>query len=118
MEQVYPTTPFERRTLSLAILASRMVGMGCLPTTAVRRSHVLNSIRGAMAAHGLSNRMLVGLNDLSISDNSTTLVVRRRRQATREIFRMTKLIRVGANHMNSRDPETRRADPQSTRGTY
>jgi hypothetical protein len=85
MEQVYPPPPFERRTILLAIVASR-IAMGWLGTTAAHRSHVLNSTRDAVAAHGLSNSLLAVLNGLSISYNSATLVFRRTRQASRKIF--------------------------------
>jgi hypothetical protein len=107
MEQVYLSTLFEQRTVSFAMMATGMVATGCPQTTAVPRSLGLNSIRAAAAARELSDRVLAGLNSLSISNNSGTLVLCLRRcQAPRAIVRMTNSIGARAKHIKARVRET------------
>ena len=73
MEQHLSTTPFGRRTLSLAMVASQVVAKACPPETAVHKWHVFRAICEGKAAIGISDRALAVLNALLTFHPETAL---------------------------------------------
>lgn len=67
------TTPFGRRPLTLAMVASQADAKACAPDTAVHKWHVLNAVRDAMTALGVSDRTLAVLSALLTFHPETTL---------------------------------------------
>jgi len=67
------TTPFGRRSLTLAMVASQAEAKACAPDTAVHKWHVLNAVRDAMTALGVSDRTLAVLSALLTFHPETTL---------------------------------------------
>lgn len=73
MNPNFSTTPFGRRPLTLAMVASQAEAKACPPETAVHKWHVLNAIRDAMTALGVSDRTLAVLSALLTFHPETTL---------------------------------------------
>jgi replication initiation protein RepC len=73
MQPNQSTTPFGRRPLTLAMVASQVVAKDCLPETAVQKWHVFRAICEAKAAIGVSDRVLAVLNALLTFHPETTL---------------------------------------------
>jgi len=64
MEPIYPTTPFGRRSLSLAHVAHQIVAKQCPPEAVAHKWNVYHDIRTAAFRLGLSDRSLSVLNEL------------------------------------------------------
>ena len=73
MEPVLPTTPFGRRTLSLAQVASQMVAKQRPPEAAVHKWNIFRALCTARERLGLSERSLAVLNALLTFHPETVL---------------------------------------------
>jgi replication initiation protein RepC len=73
MDQHLSTTPFGRRPLSLAMVASQAVAKTCLPETAVHKWQVFRAVCEGKAAIGVSDRALAVLNALLTFHPETAL---------------------------------------------
>ena len=73
MEPVLPTTPFGRRTLSLAQVASQMVAKQRPPEAAAHKWKIFRALCTARARLGLSERSLAVLNALLTFHPETVL---------------------------------------------
>src|SRR4051812_12244414 len=73
MERYQSTTPFGRRPLSLATVAARAVVDACPPDTIAEKWKVLDNLRRAKNAIGISDRALSVLNALLSFHQDTTL---------------------------------------------
>jgi replication initiation protein RepC len=73
MQPNLSTTPFGRRPLTLAMVASQVMAKDCPPETAVHKWHVFHAICEAKAAIGVSDRVLAVLNALLTFHPETTL---------------------------------------------
>ena len=64
MEQVYPTTPFGRRPLTLAMMASQAIAEACPPEAAAHKWQLFREITEAKTELNVSDRALAVLNAL------------------------------------------------------
>ena len=73
MEQVHPTTPFGRRPLTLAMVASQVAAKACPPEAVAHKWQLFREITEAKAALGVSDRALAVLNALLTFHPETAL---------------------------------------------
>ena len=73
MDQVQPTTPFGRRPLTLAMMASQMAAKTCPPDAAAHKWQLFREITEAKSALGVSDRALSVLNALLTFHPETAL---------------------------------------------
>jgi replication initiation protein RepC len=73
METHHPTTPFGRRTLRLAYVASQSVAKACPPEKIIHKWNVFRNICAAKEKLGVSDRALAVLNALLSFHPETTL---------------------------------------------
>ena len=73
MESHQPTTPFGRRTLTLAYVASQAVAKACPPEKVIHKWNVFRDICAAKDKLGVSDRALAVLNALLSFHPETTL---------------------------------------------
>lgn len=73
MEQVSPTTPFGRRPLTLAMMASQVAANACPPEVAAHKWQLFREITEARTALGVSDRALSVLNALLTFHPETAL---------------------------------------------
>lgn len=73
MQQSPSTTPFGRRPMTLAMMASQVTAKACPPNAAVHKWQVFHAICESRAAIGISDRALAVLNALLSFHPETTL---------------------------------------------
>lgn len=73
MEQVQPTTPFGRRPLTLAMVASQVAAKACPPEAVAHKWQLFREITEAKTALGVSDRALAVLNALLTFHPETAL---------------------------------------------
>jgi replication initiation protein RepC len=73
MDQHLSTTPFGRRSLTLAMVASQVAAKACSPSTAIHKWQVFRAVCEGKAAIGVSDRALAVLNALLTFHPETAL---------------------------------------------
>jgi len=73
MDQVQPTTPFGRRPLTFAMVASQVAAKACPPEAAAHKWQLFREITEAKSALGVSDRALAVLNALLTFHPETAL---------------------------------------------